>query len=165
MENLVDDFLVYLRHERGRSEQTQKTYASLLRRFLDWARKRGIADWRQIQFSHLTGFLQSEHQRPPVHEPENSSRRLSAESLYLQIAALRAFYRFAVHEGHLSTDVAANLSLPRRWVRLPKALSGADIERMLTPPSKPGPRDWCDIAVLELAYASGLRLAELRALR
>lgn len=165
MENLVEDFLVYLRHERGQSEQTQKTYASLLRRFLGWAKGQQLRDWAEVRFPHLAAFLQSERARVPAHEPEGSVRTLTAESLYLQIAALRAFYKFAVAEGHLETNVADTLSLPRRWQRLPKALNAGDIERLLQPRPNPEPSDLCDLAILELAYASGLRLAELRGLR
>jgi integrase/recombinase XerD len=118
-----------------------------------------------VEFPHLTAFLQAERVRAPAHAPEGSSRVLSSESLYLQIAALRAFYRFAVTEGHLATNVADHLALPRRWQRLPKSLGPDDIERLLTPPPNPDPEALCDLAVLELAYASGLRLAELRGLR
>lgn len=165
MDPLLEDFLVYLRHERGQSVQTQKTYASLLGRFVSWAKEQGLAEWRQVEFSHLTAFLQAERRRRPRNAPEDSPRTLSTESLYLAIAALRAFYKFAVTEAHLPENVAENLSLPRRWQRLPKALSAEDIARLLTPPPQPGPAELCDLAVLELAYASGLRLAELRGIR
>jgi integrase/recombinase XerD len=165
METLVEDFLVFLRHERGQSEKTQATYASLLRRFIAWAETQGLEDWAQVRFDHLAGFLQAERERRPRYEPAESTRRLSIESLYLQIAALRAFFRFAVGEGYLRENVAGELAMPRRWHRLPKALSEDDIARLLTPPPNPAPSDLCDVAVLELAYASGLRLAELRGLR
>jgi integrase/recombinase XerD len=162
VEALVEDFLVFLRHERGQSVETQKTYASLLRRFVSWAEKQGLTRWSDVAFNHLAAFLQAERTRPREKGPAG---KLASESLYLQIAALRAFYRFAVAENHLSENVAENLALPRRWQRVPKALSGSDIEQLLTPPASPTPSDLCDMAVLELAYASGLRLAELRGLR
>src|SRR5262245_8827393 len=92
-------------------------------------------------------------------------RRLSSESVYLEIAALRAFYRFAEKENLLPGNVAENLSLPRRWERLPKALSSMEIEQLLAPENPETPQALCDQAILELAYASGLRLAELRGLR
>jgi integrase/recombinase XerD len=62
-------------------------------------------------------------------------------------------------------NLAENLSLPRRWKRLPKALTNADIDRLLQPETPETPSALCDQAALELAYASGLRLAELRGLR
>jgi integrase/recombinase XerD len=165
MRNLVDDFLVYLRHERGQSPQTQKTYAALLLNFVAWAEQQGLADWRDVQLSHLMAFLDAERIRALKTEPKDSARKLSSESLYLQTAALRAFYNFAEAEKFLPRNTAENLSMPRRWKRLPKSLSHAEIESLLQP-EKPGtPSNLCDQAVLELAYASGLRLAELRGLR
>jgi integrase/recombinase XerD len=85
--------------------------------------------------------------------------------LYLEIAALRAFYRFCENEKLLPRNVAEHLTLPRRWQRLPKSLAQEEIEQLLQPPPGEAPGDLCDQAMLELAYASGLRLSELRHLR
>ena len=165
MQNLVEDFLQYLRHERGQAEHTQRTYAALLGKFIAWAGRQGLADWKQVELRHLMAFLQHERERPPADAPEDSPRRLSSESVYLEIAALRAFYRFAENEKLLPANVAEHLSLPRRWQRLPKALTGQEIEQLLALERPDNPPNVCDQAVLELAYASGLRLAELRDLR
>jgi integrase/recombinase XerD len=165
MRNLVEDFLAYLRHERGQSEQTQKTYDFLLRNFVAWAEQRGFNDWAQVKLSDLMAFLEYERTRALKDQPEAAGRKLSSESLYLQIAALRAFYNFAETEKFLPENVAENLSLPRRWQRLPKSLSTSEIERLLEPEKPETPSALCDQAVLELAYASGLRVAELRGAR
>ncbi len=167
MEELVEDFLQYLRHERGQAEHTQRTYQAQLRHFIGWAREQGIRDWPAVTLAHLTAYLQHERSREllgPHAEPQ-ASRRLSSESVYVQIAALRAFYRFCENERLLPENVAEHLSLPRRWKRLPKALTDEEIARLLAPGPQPTPADLCDQAMLELAYASGLRLAELRQLR
>jgi len=166
MQPAVEDFLQYLRMERGQSENTQKTYAALLGRFVAWAGQRSLGDWKEIQFNHLTTFLASERERALLNrDDEQKKRQLSSESLYLQIAALRAFYKYAEAEKIVGTNVAENLSLPRRWKRLPKALTSEEIDRLLTPITPETPSSLCDQAVLELAYASGLRLSELRNLR
>lgn len=165
MQTLVEDFLQYLRHERGQSEQTQKTYAALLGRFVVWAGQQGITDWRTVELPHLMAFLQHERARQPADQPKESLTKLSPSTVYLEIAALRAFYRFAENEKLLPVNVAENLSLPRRWQRLPKALTNDEIDRLLKPLPKETPSDLCDQAILELAYASGLRLAELRGIR
>jgi integrase/recombinase XerD len=198
---LIEDFLQYLRHERGQAEHTQKTYAALLNKFTTWAAKQNLTDWKSVELKHLMAFLQHERERnllPVGRAPvgsksnedrssraghgatkqigggssvasphQNSLRRLSSESVYLEIAALRAFYRFAENEKLLPANVAENLSLPRRWKRLPKALTNDEITKLLAPDSaeQPTPGSLCDQAILELAYASGLRLAELRNLR
>jgi len=186
MQNLVEDFLQYLRHERGQSDNTAKTYAALLGKFTAWAEKQGLTDWHDVELKHLMAFLAQERIRSvlpagrgksvtsgnaeaadssPLGEAREKTRRLSGESVYLEIAALRAFYKFAENEKILLTNPAENLSLPRRWKRLPKALSNDEITKLLTPEELATPDTLCDQAILELAYASGLRLSELKNLR
>jgi len=202
VQTLVEDFLQYLRHERGQADHTAKTYAALLGKFIAWAAKQNLTDWKQIELKHLMAFLQHERARnlmpvgrassrlrgdeaataaqaraglgvpkqsgdgSSVASPhQNSPRRLSSESVYLEIAALRAFYKFAENERHVPVNVAENLSLPRRWKRLPKALTNDEISKLLTPELPETPENMRDQAILELAYASGLRLAELKNVR
>ena len=165
MQNLVEDFLVYLRNERGQSEHTQKTYAGLLNRFIAWAKTQNLSDWKSVELSHLISFVEHERQRALENQPETSARKLSSESVYLEIAALRAFYRFAEQEKFVPLNIAEHLSLPRRWKRLPKSLSNEEINKLFTPQIPETPASLCDQAVLELAYASGLRLAELKNIR
>ena len=165
MQTLVEDFLQYLRHERGQAEHTQRTYAALLNKFIAWAGEQGLTDWKAVELRHLMSFLEHERKRALANQPKESTRHLSSESVYLEIAALRAFYRFAEGEKLLPANVAENLSLPRRWQRLPKALTSQEIEKLLAPETPETPHNLCDQAVLELAYASGLRLAELRGAR
>ncbi|HTR42641.1 MAG TPA: site-specific tyrosine recombinase/integron integrase [Pseudomonadales bacterium] len=165
MQNLVEDFLQYLRHERGQSDNTAKTYAAVLGKFIAWAQKQNLNDWKQVELKHLMSFLQHERDRTLETEPKDSPRRLSGESLYLEIAALRAFYKFAENEKLLPQNAAENLSLPRRWKRLPKALTDEEIQKILAPGTPDKSENLCDRAILELAYASGLRLSELKNLR
>ncbi len=165
MQNLVEDFLSYLRHERGCSPQTEKTYAALLLNFVAWAARQGLKDWPQVTLSHLMAFMEHERTRALKDAPPESGKKLSSETIYLQIAALRAFYSFAEGEKHLEQNLAENLSFPRRWKRLPKWLSDAEIKQLLEPETTADAPALCDQAALELAYASGLRLAELRGIR
>jgi integrase/recombinase XerD len=165
MRTLVEEFLQHLRHEKGQAEHTQRAYALCLNRFVDWAEKRPLANWGAVRLRDLMDFLEQERGRKPARAPENSTLRLSSESIYLEIASLRAFYKFAEAEKCVSTNLAANLSLPRRWKRLPKALTLEEVDRILEPETVATPAALCDQAVLEVAYASGLRLAELRDLR
>jgi integrase/recombinase XerD len=168
MQELVEDFLQFLRNERGQSENTQRTYAALLGKFVIWAEKQSLNNWTAVNLSHLMSFLQHEQKRSlshPMGEGQGEGKRLSSESLYVQIAALRAFYKFAENEKLLPANIAENLSLPRRWQRLPKALTDPEIEKLLKPEIPETPPSLCDQAILELAYASGLRLSELRNIR
>src|SRR6267142_2937805 len=165
MHSLLEDFLQHLRHERGQAEHTQRTYSALLNKFVAWAEKQKLTDWKSVELKHLISFLEHERERALANQPKESARRLSGESVYLEIAALRAFYRFAENEKLLSSNIAENLSLPRRWKRLPKSLTSQEIEALLMPENPETPQSLCDQAILELAYASGLRLAELRGVR
>ncbi|HVU08864.1 MAG TPA: tyrosine recombinase [Verrucomicrobiae bacterium] len=160
MQTLVEDFLQFLRQERGQSGSTAQTYATTLKRFIAWAQKQNLTNWQSVELNHLLEFLQCERERPLLNEPK-STKRLSVESIYLEIAALRAFYRFAEDEGKLPVNVAEKLCLPRRWKRLPRTLTASEIEQLLALPKKPKPKNLSDQAILELAYASGLRLSEL----
>ncbi len=185
MQTLVEDFLQYLRHERGQSDNTARTYAALLGKFTAWAETQKLSDWRAVELKHLMAFLAQERTRnvlpagrgksptsreatadpSPLGGARENARRLSGESVYLEIAALRAFYKFAENEKLLPANIAENLSLPRRWKRLPKALSNDEITKLLAPVKPETPQNLCDQAILELAYASGLRLSELKNLR
>ena len=174
MQALIEEFGQYLRHERGQSEHTQKAYSNILNRFADWAGTRQLARWNAVKLSHLLSYLDhqrnketptGDHAKKKRGRPRSESAKLSTESLYLEIAAMKAFYRFCVQEQFLPSNVAENLTLPRRWKRLPKALTAVEIEKLLRPPEPITPSTLCDDAMLELCYASGLRLAELRGLR
>ena len=164
MNAAVDDFLQHIRLEKGQSAQTQKTYAALLGRFVNWAETTGLGDWEDVKRKHLTEFLKHERNRAPEGQG-GQAEQLSPESVYLQIAALRAFYKYAAGEQIVRANIAENLSLPRRWKRLPKALTHSEIEQLLRPIEPITPATLCDHAMLELCYASGLRLTELRGLR
>ncbi|HKW29023.1 MAG TPA: site-specific integrase, partial [Verrucomicrobiae bacterium] len=116
VQTLVEDFLQYLRHERGQSDNTAKTYAALLGKFTAWAATQNLTDWKSVELKHLMAFLQHERERnllpmgrvsarlrgdetATAEERDNdgsrrrlphqvSTKRLSSESVYLEIAAL-----------------------------------------------------------------------------
>ena len=77
MNALVEDFLQYLRHERGQSDNTARTYAALLGKFVAWAAKQNLTDWKQVELKHLMAFLQHERERNlmPAGRPPAMSRR------------------------------------------------------------------------------------------
>ncbi len=163
MQTLVEDFLQYIRHERGRSERTQRTYAALLGKVVIWLENLGLTNWTQVELKHLTAYLLHEQSR--MVDIPNVKRSLSSSTLYLEIASLRSFFNYCESEGLVESNVAENLSLPARWERLPKTLTHEEITQLLEPFHPETPHSLCDEAILELAYASGLRLSELRTIR
>lgn len=165
MHSLVEDFLQHIRNERGQAAHTQRTYSALLGRFIRWTESHNIHSWELVRLEHLTEFLKHEQERKVARTGDDSGKKLSPSSLYLAIAAFRAFYKFCESEKLLPTNVAENLSLPQRWKRLPKNLTAGEIDQLLRATQPEAPESLCDDAILELAYASGLRLSELRTLR
>lgn len=160
MDELTEDFLVYVRREQGLSANTQMAYERVLRAFARWARDAGVACWWAVSGDLLAHWIESHAWK--TEEPGSAS--LSPASVHQKVAALRAFFRFAHQEGLLEANPSATLVAPKRPERLPKALSVDEVSRLLAGPWTSDPGDLCDRAVLELAYGAGLRLGELRAI-
>ena len=164
---ILEDFIISLRHERQLSENTQETYRRLLKCFLSWIEVNAIPtpkNLSDIHLAHLNAFIRYEATRNQLH-PARRESTLAVESLYLQIAAIKAFFKFLAREKYILKNPATDLSLPRRHIRLPKAIPVEKISELLKPVANPSPSDLCDQAILELAYSSGLRLSELRSIR
>ena len=77
MHALVEDFLLYLRQERGQAAHTQRNYAYTLNRFVAWAEKQNLHDWRVVKLNHLMAFLEFERGRELEMEPRHPTRRSS----------------------------------------------------------------------------------------
>ncbi len=143
----------YLDVEKGLAVNSQKAYARDLRKFL--AHLEGTkTDWSRARESDLVRFVQSE-----------SRAGLSPRSLARLISALKAFYRWAVLESRVEKSPASNLTSPKAWLSLPKFLSVQEIQVLLDKPDCSEPLGLRDRAMLEVMYASGLRVSELVGLR
>jgi integrase/recombinase XerD len=158
-QELVEQYLGSLQSERGFSRNTVDGYRRDLGKLLEYLRTQGRPDpvnLCQADVPGLFGFLQA--------------HRLGAASVARCLAAWRSFYRFLDVEGHHHHDPFLNVSIPKATKRLPKALSFADVERLLDAPSKAfgaerrQPEVLRDDAMLEVLYATGLRVSELLSL-
>jgi integrase/recombinase XerD len=143
----IEAYLQYLRVERGLSRATIAAYGSDLSQF---AASRGIEGWDRSAGPALE-FL-SGLGRPP--------RPLRASSHRRKAAAIRAFYRFCFAEELIERDVAGLLDLPRQSRQLPDTLDVVQVEALLAAPDPASPMGIRDRALLELLYASGLRISE-----
>jgi integrase/recombinase XerC len=154
----LDAFLRFLALNRNRSRHTVLAYGSDLTQFLAYA-----AEWAGVRPSALDpsvldraivrGFLGQIHARGQ--SPTTAARKLSA---------VRAFLRYLRRESVIAGDPAALVAAPKRGVRMPAHLSEDEMRRLLEAPSADLPLGRRDRAVLELFYASGLRLGELAGL-
>lgn len=150
---VIDRFLDALWLEKGLSDNTREAYRSDLTLFNGWldARSVRLVDaGREMILDHLAWRLANQYQA-------RSTARL--------LSGLRGFYRFLLREGSISVDPTLRVDLPQLGRPLPKALSEADVEALLAAPDIGEPLGMRDRAMLEVLYASGLRVTELVSLR
>jgi len=152
MDALIDQFINYLRLERGLADNTIQAYSRDLTRF--------------SRFLEAHSLSLSKVSREQVVQHLTSLRRsLSARSTARNISATRMFFRFLAAEGHIRENPARLLETPRLARKLPEVLSTAEVDRLLARPDPSTPRGARDRAMLELLYAAGLRVSELISLR
>lgn len=150
----IGAYLDHLRLERGLSPHTVAAYRADLMRLSDWAGARGAAAAGAITPALLDGYL-----------AHLTASGLAPSSIARKISAARGFVRHLLKAGDLARDPTVHLRPPRPWRRLPRALPEADVARLLEPTLEPGPLGLRNAAMLELMYASGLRVSEAVGLR
>ncbi|MCS6949485.1 MAG: site-specific tyrosine recombinase XerD [bacterium] len=154
MREQIAQFLYYLRVERGASAHTQDAYRRDLHQLAEFSRKRGYALTQALGEDGLLAFAQHLRQRG-----------LAETSIERKLCAARALARFLQKEGVLPEQSAPSVSAFRLPRRLPHALSQEEVARLLEQPDSRTPLGLRDRAMLELAYAAGLRVSELVGLR
>ena len=152
-EGVLQTFLDFLSVEKGLSANTILSYSRDLKKLFLFFSKEKIP-WMSAKETDLVKF---------IHHMSQSG--LSARSLARLISSMKSFYRFLVLDGILKKSPAANLSSPKSWISLPKFLSVKDVEILLQQPDESTERGLRDKAMLELLYATGLRVSELVSLR
>lgn len=149
---LLDAFADTLWLEAGLSKNTLASYRADLAQFSAWLRPLGKSLDR-IEPADIQGYLR------------DFSRRAKSTSQRRLIASLRRFYRHLLASGGIPADPTLNLDPPPRPERFPKTLSEAQVEALLAAPDVDTPLGLRDRAMLEVLYASGLRVSELVALK
>ena len=141
---------------RDTSEHTRRSYSTAITQYLDFLDARGV-DWRRPPRPLIRGYMSELAERP-----------LARRSISSRLAALRSFYRWARREGMVEADPWSGALTPRQPRRLPRVLGVAQVEDMLdvAPHSSTRrPLALRDLALVETAYAGGLRISELAAAR
>jgi integrase/recombinase XerD len=150
----IGAYLDHLRLERGLSAHTVAAYRADLARLSAWARGQGAATAGAITPALLDGYL-----------AHLTASGLAPSSIARGLSAARGFARYLLKSGGLTRDPTVHLRPPRPWRRLPHALPESDVARLLEPGLEPGPVGLRNAALLELMYASGLRVSEAVGLR
>ncbi len=144
----IQAFLNYCRIEKGLSANTLLAYGRDLRRFAAHCASGTPASFPDA--AAFGGYVDTLY-----------AAGLDSRSISRHLTALRCFSKFLLREGRIATDPTALLSLPRQWQNLPKFLSHNEITRLIEAPDLSTPAGLRDRAMLELLYATGLRVSEL----
>ncbi len=152
-EDVLRIFLDFLSVEKGLSANTVFSYERDVKKLFSFFRKEKIS-LLDAEEEDLVRFI---HQQ--------SRAGLSARSLARTISSLRSFYKFLVLDGMVKKNPAVNLSSPKTWLALPKFLTVQEVESLLRQPDENDVRGTRDKAMLELLYATGLRVSELISLK
>jgi integrase/recombinase XerD len=142
-------FLDYLSVEKGLAKNSLSAYATDLRRFGHWLNDQSI-ELERVERIQIVKYFQSLR-----------AAGISARSVARALAAIRGLFRFLVSEKHLKADPTENLENPKLWSSLPKSILPEEVDALLAAPDVSTPDGLRDAAMLELLYATGLRVSEL----
>jgi integrase/recombinase XerD len=150
---MVDAYLDHLRVERRLASHTVESYARDLAALADFAARAGMRP-EALDRQALEAFVR-----------QQMSRGLSPRSVARMVAAVRGFFRFLVLDRRLESSPADDLRPPRAWPALPRFLSLEEVDALLAQPDVTTPLGLRDRAMIEMLYATGLRVSELVAIR
>ncbi|HUP64792.1 MAG TPA: site-specific tyrosine recombinase XerD [Thermoanaerobaculia bacterium] len=146
-------YLDYLTVEKGLARNSIQSYGRDLRHFGHWLSESKL-EIDGLERVHLVRYFQALR-----------NAGISPRSVARALAAIRGLYRFLVAERHLKSDPTENIDNPKLWSSLPKSLSSPEVEAILGAPDASTTLGQRDRAMLELLYATGLRVSELIGIR
>lgn len=148
----VDRFLLHLQAERNLSPHTVRAYATDMRQFIDWCDRYGY-DPLTLKHRQLRGYLS-----------ELDRARYSRRTIARKASTLRTFYVFLQQAESIDNNPAAVLGTPRQQRTLPHVVPAEVLDSLLDAPDRSSPQGLRDGAILELLYATGIRVGELEGL-
>jgi integrase/recombinase XerD len=151
MREQIQQFLDYISVEKGYSNNTLAAYRNDLTQFANYLEPR-VAGWDEVTQDIITEYIMA----------MKTEREYASSSVARKVAAIKSFFHYLVDRGELQDDPTATLDSPKVRKRLPKAISQDDLERLLAEPAQEDtPKALRDRALLEILYATGLRVTEL----
>jgi integrase/recombinase XerC len=150
MQELFNKYIAYLQAEKNASKYTVRNYTNDLLEFFDFVREKEIKSLREINKQTIRGYL--------AHLME---RGFAKSSIARKMSAIRSFYRYLLREEMIPSSPVATTTSPKLDRRLPTFLTVSEAKRLVESPDLSRPQGQRDRALLELLYASGLRVSEL----
>lgn len=153
MRDYIENFVVYLSSGVHKSDSTVECYRRDVEKYLDFLGKNGITGIADTTKSTVLTYLLS-----------LQKEGFAASTLNRNLASLRCFYTFVTKNGEKMKDPTLNLEVPHPDKKPPRILTAREVERLLNAPEADSPKGIRDRAMLELLYATGIRVSELVAL-
>jgi len=153
-EELVNEFMNYLTHERNYSDLTKEAYAEDIYHFLEFLKETGDEDLKKVELSDARIYLS-----------RLTDEQYSRSSISRKISSLRAFYQYLLSHQFISENPFSYLHLKKTGLRLPNFFYDEEIQKLFEAAAGTEPLDFRDNAILEILYGTGIRVSECQALK
>ncbi len=150
MDKYLDQFIQMLRSEKYYSPHTCSNYHRDLKQFQNHLKNQGVESWNEVDYADVSGFAAQRHRQ---------GRK--SRTIQRGLSSIRSFYQFLIHNAVVAKNPALEVSAPKSDKLLPKTCDAETIDRLLSVKDDSDGLQIRDVAIFELIYSSGLRLAEL----
>ncbi len=150
MEKEIQEYVLYLRQVKGTSENTQAAYSRDLKKAAAFFYQRNVSEPSMIEEEDLKEYLQ-----------EMENQKLSPATVSRNIAALRSFFQYLTEQNRIEKDPSADLKPPKVEKKMPAVLTVNEVDLLMEQPDLNTAKGLRDKAMLELLYATGIRVSEL----
>lgn len=153
LDQMIDEYLTHLRVERQLAKNTLEAYGHDLRRMAEFLSAQKIANVSNVTEAHVLSYLVTLHEA-----------KLTSRSVTRNLVVLRRFFRYLAAEKKIEKNPTAEIEFPARWKKLPHYLSLDQVDALLSEPDRKTVLGMRDFAIIQLFYASGLRISEMSTL-
>lgn len=154
MKEDLEEYIRYLQIERGLADNTIESYKRDLNQYLVYLEKNELRDWEKIDRYTILSFMQ-----------ELKETKKSSATVIRMVSSLRKFHQYLKQEQRSSVDPMLHIDTPKKVHHLPKVLSMTEVEKLIETPNTNEILGLRDRAILEVMYATGLRVTELTELK
>ncbi len=154
MESSIQNFIAYMHETKNTSANTEVSYKRDLMKFVKFLNSRGISDFNSITEQDLKDYI-----------TYLSDQNFKAATISRSIASIKALFHFLKGQGEIDKDISVSLHAPKIEKKVPEIMTQEQMDALLSQPSGNSPKDIRDKAMLELLYATGIRVTELITLK
>lgn len=154
MEQAIEQFIIYLHNIKNTSTNTELSYRRDLKKVSAFLQARGLTEMVDVKKEDLQAYITSMNEQ-----------RFAAATISRNIASIKAFFHFLCQEKIIEKDISNDLKAPKIEKKMPEILTTEEVVRLLEQPSGDSPKEIRDKAMLELLYATGIRVTELITLK